>query len=76
MATKIAPLVCLAVDSSTYPFPGAVNGERARAQLRALLAVARQAQKQADHGNNWPAVLRALARLSRVSGGGNRRGGR
>ncbi len=41
--------------------------EAASKELRALLAVARAVQRQANVGNNWPKVLRALERLRRLS---------
>lgn len=84
MSKKIAPMVIEAVEA--YWLSGETEeGKQARAELRALLAVARAAKfwvdrreaasmllppecwKELDKGTMR--AIRALARLSRVSGG-------
>ena len=74
--SKIAPTVQDAIFGPGPWDPSRGPDERARAELRALLSVARAAQ-HTQHGE-WCGYLcncgkerldRALARLSRVSGG-------
>ena len=63
---KIAPTLCLAVESPFF-MPG--TKDKLRAELRALLAVARAARPFAEEPTHpvGETLRRALARLDKVS---------
>ena len=71
MSKKIAPTLQIQITALT-----GTTGDRARAELRALLAVARAAQawRQFEHDKHLDPdvrrLCRALARLDRASQGG------
>ncbi len=72
---RIAPQLSALLKIQIRSQAGGLIGMRdLRREIRALLAVARAAQRQADHGNNWPRVLRALDRLDRMAGRRSKRG--
>jgi hypothetical protein len=74
MTKRIAPNLTEIIDQDCDC--GGVEGCQsceARAELRALKRVASAAKRQADHGNHWPAVLRALSRLEHLGADGARR---
>jgi hypothetical protein len=69
MSKKIAPMLSWWIEQFTEPPVKPGTQDKARAELRALLAVARVAMRVAPFVRmDCPDMKRALARLDRASG--------